>query len=182
MDIDGNNLRPLTEGGTIDERPLITPDGKWVVFGSLRFGTNALWKVSIDGGEPVQLTNRPAEGASISPDGKTIACLVFDGKPALGLLPIYGGEFVKTLDLPESVVSGLAWTPDGRSVTYLDDGSGYTNIVSRPIDGGPVKQLTNFKSDRGYRIFSFAWTRDGKQLIYSRGPFTDDIVLIKDFR
>jgi Tol biopolymer transport system component len=188
IDIDGNNPRQLTEGGTIDFRPLITPDGKWVVFESLRSGITSLWKVGIDGGEPVQLTSKNAEGHSISPDGKFIACIVLDQKAAtgtvLGLLPIDGGELVKSMDLPASAIfrAGLAWTPDGRALTYLDDSTGYTNLVSRPIDGGPVKLLTNFKSDRGYRMFNFAWSRDGKQIIFSRGPFTDDVVLIKDFR
>jgi Tol biopolymer transport system component len=183
MDIDGSNLKQLTEG-TLDDRPLISPDGKWVVFMSLRSGTNTLWKTSIDGGQPVQLISRPAEGASISPDGKLIACFVFGEKPVLALFPSDGGEFVKTFHLPGSVIfrAGLAWTPDGRALTYLDGATGYTNIVSQSIDGGPLRQLTNFRSDRGYRMFNFAWTRDGKQLVYSRGPFTDDIVLIKDFR
>jgi TolB protein len=184
MDIDGSNLKQLTDGGTVDGTPRISPDGKWVVFMSLRSGTNALWKTSVDGGEPVQLINKPCGGASISPDGKLIACILFDKEPALALLPFDRGEFVKTLDLPASAIfrAGLTWTPDGRAITYLDDGTGYTNIVSQSIEGGPLKQLTNFKSDRGYRMFNFAWTRDGKQLVYSRGPFTDDILLIKDFR
>ena len=187
MDIDGGNVRRLTDG-TFDQRPLISPDGKWVVFISLRSGTETLWKVPIDGGEPVQLSSKRTWGASISPDGKLIACVLSDEGTGqtnkIGLLPFEGGEFVKTLDLPASAVSGLAWTPDGSAITYIDNGSGTTNIVSQPLDGGPVKPLTNFKSDMGYRISNFAWSREpGKQqLIYSRGPFTVDILLIKDFR
>jgi len=195
IDIDGSNLKQLTEESPMDVTQAISPDGKWVIFMSLRSGTSTLWKTSMDGGKPVQLTTKVAEGdtispeggASISPDGKFIACIVSNEKTGLtgiGILPFEGGEFVKTLDLPGSAIfrAGLAWTPDGRALTYLDDGTGYTNVVSRSMDGGPLKQLTNFKSERGYRMFNFAWTRDGKQLIYSRGPFTDDIVLIKDFR
>jgi Tol biopolymer transport system component len=32
--------------------------------------------------------------------------------------------------------AGLAWTPDGSSITFLDDNTGYTNVVTQPIDGG----------------------------------------------
>jgi eukaryotic-like serine/threonine-protein kinase len=186
--IDGSNLKQITEGGGIDDAPTFSPDGKWIVFESLRSGSYTLWKVAIDGGQPVQLTSKPAKSPAVSPDGKLIACVLLDevsgSGTALGLLPFDGGEFVKTLDLPQSAIfrAGLAWTPDGSALTYLDDNTGYTNIARRPIDGRPLKQLTNFKSERGYRMFNFAWTRDGKQVIYSRGPFTDDIVLIKDFR
>ena len=188
IDIDGSNLKQLTEGGPVDDEPAISPDGKWVIFISARSGTGTLWKTSIDGGEPLQLTNIPTRGASISPDGRVIACLILDEKApsgrSLGLLPFDGGEFIKTRDMPTSAVFrvGLAWTPDGSSITFLDNNTGYTNIVNQPIDGGALRPLTNFKSGREYRMFNFAWSRDGKQLIYSRGPFTDDVVLIKDFR
>jgi Tol biopolymer transport system component len=187
MDIDGGNVKQLTDGA-LDDTPRISPDGKWVVFISRRSGTETLWKVPIDGGEPAQLSSKRAWGASISPNGKLIACILSDEGSGqtdrIGILPFEGGEFVKTLDLPPSAVSGLAWTPDGSAITYLDNGSGTTNIVSQPLDGGPVKPLTNFKSDMGYRISNFAWSRGpGKQqLIYSHGPFTVDILLIKDFR
>ena len=183
MDIDGGNVKQLTYG-TFDDTPLISPDGKWVVFISRRSGTQTLWKVPIGGGEPVQLSDKPAWGASISPDGKLIACILEDEAQTdkIGLLQFEGGEVVKTLDRPSGGRS-LVWKPDGSAVTYLDNSSGATNIFSQPLDGGPAKQLTNFKSDKGYDISNFAWTRDGKQqLIYSRGPFTIDILLIKDFR
>ncbi len=182
MDIDGGNSRQLTDG-TFDQWPRISLDGKWVVFMSRRSGTQTLWKVSIDGGEPVQLSGKPAWGPSISPDGKLIACILEDEAQSdnIGILQFEGGEFVKTLDRVPGGGS-LVWKPDGSAVTYLDRSSGTTNIVSQPVDGGPVKPLTNFKPDKGYDISSFAWTRVGKQLIYSRGPFTIDILLIKDFR
>ena len=51
------------------------------------------------------------------------------------------------------------------------------NLWSQPLDGGPPKQVTDFKSDE---IFSFAWSRDGKQLALARGVETGDVVLITD--
>jgi len=39
--------------------------------------------------------------------------------------------------------------------------------------------LTDFKSDQ---IFSFEWSRDGKQLALTRGTESSDVVLIRDFR
>ena len=54
---------------------------------------------------------------------------------------------------------------------------GVSNIWSQPLDGDPPKPLTDFKSDS---IFSFSWSRDGKQLVYARGAVTSDVVLIRD--
>jgi len=182
MDIDGNNLKQLTPGGKMDAGAVFSPDGQWVIFHSVRSGKNTLWKVSIDGGTPAQLVDKVSWHAAVSPDGKTIASFFADdkGKTGLGLLSFDGGDFLKTFDLPDSVETsgGIKWTPDGRSLTFINSRND-SNIVSLPIAGGSWKPLTSFKSDR---IYKFTWTRDGKQIVYSRGPFIDDVVLIKDFR
>ena len=45
--------------------------------------------------------------------------------------------------------------------------------------GGEPHQVTKFASGR---IFSFAWSRDGKQLLLSRGSESSDVILISNFR
>ena len=154
-----------------------------MIFVSQRSGIATIWKVGIDGGAPAQLTNRPSQLPSISPDGKLIAYFYVDeqanNQPKLSIIPGEGGDPVKTIDLPRSVQSlAFAWLPDGRSVAYVDNSSGIFNVWSTPLDGGPVKQLTNFKSDF---VNSFSISRDGKIATY-RVSATRDIVLIKDFR
>ena len=131
----------------------------------------------------MQLTNRLSLLPSISPDGKLIACFSIDeqanNQPKLSIIPIEGGDPVKTIDLPRSFQPlAFAWLPDGRSVAYLDNSSGIFNVWSTPLDGGPRKQLTNFKSDF---VNSFSISRDGKIVAY-RFSATRDIVLIKGFR
>jgi len=54
---------------------------------------------------------------------------------------------------------------------------GISNIWSQPIDGSAPRQLTNFKSDL---IFAFDLSRDGKQIVLSRGNISNDVVLIAD--
>jgi Tol biopolymer transport system component len=150
---------------------------------SLRSGVWTIWKVGIDGGAPVQLTNRSSEFPSISPDGKSISYFYFDeqtnNQPKLAVIPFDGGGEEKTIDLPRSVQPiAFAWMPDGKSIAYLDNSSGILNVWSQPLDGGTSKQLTNFKSEF---VTSFAISRDGKIATY-RLSSTRDIVLIKSFR
>jgi Tol biopolymer transport system component len=86
---------------------------------------------------------------------------------------------VTTVELAGTVQPvAFAWMPDGRSIAYLDNGSGILNVWSQPLDGSAPKQLTNFKSEF---IISFAISRDGKIAAY-RVSATRDIVLIKDFK
>src|SRR5215472_14988415 len=63
------------------EEPVVTPDGKWVLFGAVDVDLAAntktphIWIVPLSGGESRQLTNAK-EGEDrprISPDGKTVA-------------------------------------------------------------------------------------------------------------
>ena len=183
MDPDGGNLKQLTEGPG-DQFAQSSPDGRWVVFQSAVTGARA-WKVSIDGGEPVRLSDKWAANPTVSPDGNLIACFYREDQPnapiKVAIIPFAGGDPVKVLDIPHTVngPAGLRWTPDGRALTYIDTINGVSNIWSLPLDGGPPKQLTNFKTDQ---IFWFDFSRDGKNLAVSRGKQTSDVILIRDFR
>jgi eukaryotic-like serine/threonine-protein kinase len=183
IDMDGSNLTQLTKGnGEINAS--CSPDGKWVAYQSIQGGKWALWKAKIDGGEPVQLTNGSAESLAFSPDGKWICCVHTPDprKPdELGVLPASGGAIVKTFTVPVTAYLrvGTRWAADGRSITYIDARRRVSNIWSQSLDGGPPKQLTDFKTDL---IFNFAWSADGRKLVLSRGTVSDDVVMISNFR
>jgi len=175
IDIDGSNATQLTNGeGELN--PECLPTGQWVLY-QLTSGKEGMGKVAIGGGETVQIIDKNALGVAISPDGKRIASGYFQPTEVKSAIyPIEGGEPDKVID-----VSGyhyVRWTPDGRALAYVDE-KNLSNINSQLIDGGPSKQLTNFKSDL---IFSFAWSRDGKQLALARGTVTKDVVLISNFK
>jgi Tol biopolymer transport system component len=181
MDRDGGNAKRLTSEGN---QPTVSPDGRWVIYHRV----GRLWKVSIDGGEAAQLnaTSGDVGTPAISPDGKLIACYYRDDPnagPRLAIIPSEGGQPIKLFDTrPINMLRplrALHWTPDGQAIAYLKTTGGVSNIWSQPLDGDPAKPLTDFKSDS---MFSFAWSRDGKQLVYARGSVTSDVVLVRDSR
>ncbi len=185
MDIDGSNPRQLTTDNWDSNWPYVSPDSQWVYFHHI--GSNGLlnlWRVPIDGGTPVQLTDRMASRPSVSPRDGLIACWYSEEEAVprwtIAVLPPEGGKPIKTFEIPPTVYidTELRWTPDGRAITYLDHRGGQANLWMQPLDDGPPKQLTDFKTDL---IFSFDWSRDGR-LVYSRGLRTSDVVLIKDAR
>lgn len=49
----------------------------------------------------------------------------------------------------------------------------------QPLDGGPPKQLTNF---REYSIYCFSGSPEGKYLVFNRGFQTADVVLINSVK
>jgi len=182
MDIDGSNLKALAPIGF---QSSCSPDGQWVVYTSFGVGGFSIWKVPIDGGEPTPVVNRSALSPTVSPDGQLIACYYVDGKTGLSNLAVFpfaGGEPVKLFDLAQPVSSGnppVRWLPDGSGLTYIMTRGGVSNIWLQPIDGGDPRQLTDFKTDT---IFSFDWSRDGKQLAMSRGTEDRDVILINIFK
>jgi len=180
-DADASNPKQLTSGSG-ENLAQSSADGKWVLYTLLGAGKPTLWQVSINGGAPQQVTEKFTSAAAISPDGKVLACFYREDQPSsvskIAILPVEGGEPIKVFDTLTSVMGPIRWTPDGHALTYIMTSGGISNLWSQPIDGGPPRQLTNFKSDQ---IFWFDWSRDGK-LGVSRGTITSDVVLISNFR
>jgi Tol biopolymer transport system component/DNA-binding winged helix-turn-helix (wHTH) protein len=189
MNIDGGNPIQLTNG-TGEDNPYWSPDGRWVFYTILeRAGANLpmIGRVSIDGGEMKRLTEAFTANPSVSPDGKSFACLQAEGPgpfpwniavyPVDG--PVDGNRPIKIFSRPIQTQT-VRWTPDGRGLTYHENpASGASKLWIQPLDGGEPKLLAEFETDR---IFGFDWSRDGKYLACVRGLWSANVVLIKDFR
>lgn len=181
VDMDGRHERKLTNGQQ-DFPAAFTPDGNWVVYGSIQGDKPVLMKVSVQGGTPLQLTNYTSDGPTVSPDGRWIACWYVpprDQSPALAIVPIAGGPPAKTYRLPETARSShLAWMPYGKAVSFIDSEDNASNIWQQPIAGGPAIQVTHFSSGK---ILNYQWSRDGR-LVLSRSMQLSDAVSLKNFR
>jgi Tol biopolymer transport system component len=183
MDTDGSNPKRLTSG-SLDRWPRCSPDGRWVFYSGTSFGKPMVSKVSIEGGDSVRLTEKFMCCPSISPDGKLVASYYLDEQhpEAPGMIAIVSseqGEIVRVLNSAADYDLISGWTADGSAVMYILTRDGVSNIYSQPLDGSQPKQVTDFNSDR---IFQFAWSPDGKNILFARGVETSDVVLISNFR
>lgn len=183
MDADGANRKQLTEQSG-EVFPQLVPDGKTVIYSRNDQGF-ALWKVSIEGGEPQKLTDFEAHWSAVSPDGNLIACLVRDKnlQIKLGIVSTESGKLLQSfkadkIDFSPEFPPVLRWTPDGKAVAYISTAVGVSNLLAQPLNGGEPQKLTDFSADR---IFNFDWSKDGKQIVYSRGTIRHDIVLFDNF-
>ena len=184
MNLDGSNPIQLTSG-LADLFPSISPDGRWVIYTATAAAKPALWKVSIDGGTPTQISDHVAQMAVVSPDGKYIAYTypdsndVFAPANRIVVISFDTAQEVKTFSAQASgtVLAVIQWAPDSKAIQYTVTGSNLTNIWSQPLDGGPPKQITDFKE---MLITGFGWSHDGKQLACTRGNLIRDAVLITD--
>ena len=184
MNIDGSNPVQLTYGDG-EVHPTVSADGLWVVYSKggvdMSIEGKTIWKVPIDGGTSIQLSSIPSSGPAVSPDGTLVACWYKPNEPSpwqIALIPIAGGPPVKTFDIRKASIFPLHWTTDGQAISYIDIGKNASNIWSQPINSGPPVQVTELNADR---IVGFDWSGDG-QLVYSRVHYSQDVVLIRDFR
>jgi serine/threonine protein kinase/Tol biopolymer transport system component len=186
MNIDGSNAVKITTGPA-DTFPNVSPDGQWIIYTALSGAKPTTWKIPINGGTATQITDHAAYAGSVSPDGKMIA-YAFAQSPdpfappnRLAVMPFAGAGESRVFDLPATgtVATVTQWSPDGKSLLYTLNSNNVSNIWSQPIAGGPPKQVTDFKEKL---MTGFAWSRDGKQLACTRGDLTRDAVLVTDMK
>lgn len=188
IDIDGGNPRELTRG-LLTWQAAWTPDSQWILF--LTYPDWKIWKVPVNGGTPMPVTDRPSFRPAVSPDGKWLACFYsktnaevstgtvyelavvsLDGTSPPKVLPFPGGRL-------DAAFALVRWSPDGRAILYNSSVNKVVNIWSQPVDGGKPKQVTDFKDSE---ISSFAWSRDGRSLALTRGTLASDAVMISQVK
>jgi Tol biopolymer transport system component len=181
MDGDSQAVR-VTSGSSMENEAAISPDVRWVIYTSSESGVQTLWKAPIAGGAPIQLMQHPARRASISPDGKQIACEYSEDPQNTGwTVTVLDSETLKPLrSFPKIPASDNAppvrWSADGKNLLYIVTDGGVSNIWSQSLNDSSPRQLTHFSSEQ---IFAFAPSPDGRSLAYLHGSETSDVVLVQ---
>ena len=181
VDLDGNNLVQLTSSkwDSTYDAPGFSPDGRWVFYG--RSGPEGgIWKVPIEGGNPVRVLAAKDEVLfpAVSPDGKMLAYSYEDSSasPSSGvaILALDTGSVEKRFAIPVGLVQ---WSSDSHSLLYIKNDAGVSNLWSQPIKEGTATPITHFNEET---ISGFSLSLDGKRLLMSRGRHSSDVVLIRD--
>jgi Tol biopolymer transport system component len=181
-------LKQLTFGKD-EEKGSCTPDGKWVVYnGPSSDGVGHIFKISIDGGTPVELARGTRFDPPVSPDGRLIAYerTVGQGASAKSKIVVQSledGAILNEIEADPVKFHHLGWTPDSHALTYVQNTTGSTqNLYMQPVAGGAPVQLTHFDSEPGV-VAAYAWSRDGRKLAITRARYNDtDVVMFSGFK
>jgi Tol biopolymer transport system component len=118
------HVKPLTFGTLSYYEPSISPDGHWVAFGSGSSTKANIYKMSVDGGQPMQLTFfDDASSPAWSPDGQRIAFICDrGGTPKVWVVNANGGT-ARPLDKTDAANTNeiLAWFPSSE-ILYQQTG------------------------------------------------------------
>lgn len=179
-DLDGSNMTKLADNVAESE---CSPDGTWLVYRASVQSVDKIYRLPVEGGAPTELATAVGGGDSmISPDGKFVAYSFEEGSPVpqvkIAVIAATGGSPLHVL-APPSGANSFRWSPDGTALEFALTRSGAGNIWEQPLSGGDPHQITHFTSGL---IFDFSWSRDGKQMLLSRGDRASDVVMISKFR
>jgi len=162
MDIDGKNRRNLTTVLSFD--PAFSPDGSQIAFGT-REGIRVM---DINYGNQTLLTGRGANSPAWSPDGRMIAyTLYIDLLDTRERSDIYlmnaDGSKQRNLTNNPSLLKGLTFSPDGRTIVFISDRAGSQQLFSMNLKGEQLQQLTHLDS---HSVDSPRFSPDGEQIAF----------------
>jgi Periplasmic component of the Tol biopolymer transport system len=187
---DGSNLERLTSYGVYTAEGTLSPDGKTIVFTSLKGGDLDIYTMNVDGSSIKQLTTQKGYdgGAFFSHDGKRIVYRAWH--PTDTALTNYQDLLKQHLVRPNRMeiwvmnadgsnqhqITSLGganfapfFTPDDKRIIFS---SNYKNPHSRNFelylvnaDGTGLEQVTDNPEFDGFPMFS----PDGKKLVWASG-------------
>lgn len=175
MNGDGSQPRQLLgdqTGRAYVGNATVSPDGKYILYASDLTGTFHIWRMNIDGSNPVQLTNGDGENQPhCSPDGRTVVYVrTGSDRGTLWRVSINGGtpEPLQPADGTLSDSTHPVVSPDGKLIAciYQPDVTlrAPSQIAVFSFDGGaPVKIFPPPASG----VSLIRWTPDGRSLTYA---------------
>jgi Tol biopolymer transport system component/DNA-binding winged helix-turn-helix (wHTH) protein len=177
-DANGTNTIQLTTHGNVKDS-IISPDGETVFYlvQDSESMVETLWRVSINGENPVKLTDRTTRSPRISPDGKTIACYILNSETKRMMLALVSAETGAVLKYPVTPQSDdipfLDWSKDGRSLFVVMQRGKPFSLWKLPLNGSQAEQLREWENDA---IFRLAISRNGERVFYEVGNQLNSVV------
>jgi eukaryotic-like serine/threonine-protein kinase len=168
---DGSSAQQLTPNDTADYGPVVSPDGKTIVFVSERSGERKIWRMNIDGSSPVMVS--VVEGPAVDPrftaDGRHVIYKWHKKEGEVLVTSTLEGEVVKQ----DPLFSDTYWrlSPDGSQVVYAlsEEGRRASRLAIQRLDAAEPHQFLDVSP-----ISLLDWMPDGKSLIYRLRAGGDD--------
>lgn len=188
-DLNGKIVKQLTNSPGYDAEAVVSPNGKYIVFTSIRSGDLELWRMDIDGKNLKQLTSGLGYdgGAFFSPDSKKLVFrasrpntpeeikeykellaqgLVMPTKMEIYTMNIDGTDLKQVTHLGKANWSPY-FHPSGKKILFSSNHHsthGYDfQIYSINTDGTGLRQITYKSEFNAFPMFS----PDGKKLVWS---------------
>jgi Tol biopolymer transport system component len=187
---DGSGRVSLTKGvGGCEGQPSFTPDGAEIVYEHFDFDTfdDAVWGMNANGSNQHRIIGPWPNGQgfatdpNVSPDGKTLSFVGFDGnlfgpppnfEPAQGLFSSdpNGNNLSQLLPFTLDLAIKHDWAPDGKHLLVgtnanFFDPTDSANIATIRPDGSDLHYLIH-SGDPAVNAFAGSYSPDGKYIVF----------------
>jgi Tol biopolymer transport system component len=206
---DGRKIKPLTKTPGYDAEATVSPDGKKIIFTSMRDGDLELYSMDINGKNVKRLTTELGYdgGAFFSPDSKQIVYRAYHPKtdaekarykklldegliePANFEVWVMNADGTNKRQITKLGAASFApfFTPDGKKIIFCtnyfatDQRKRNFDLAMINVDGTGLERVTYNETFDGFPMFS----PDGKKLVFASNRNSakqgDTNVFIADF-
>ncbi len=164
VDIDGRNLKRLTNTPSIVIGPEWSPDGTQIAYLSYEDGSPAIYILNVMTMERTKFSSFEGlnSSPSWSPDGRTIALtLSKDGNPEVYIISL-DGVTRKRLTYYSGIDTSPTWAPNGIELAFTSDRAGSPHIFVTDVQGLSPRRI----SYESYYNTSPSWSPEGDLIAY----------------
>lgn len=166
MDMDGSNVRQLTNDRGLALSPDWSPDGSTLLYTAYRDRVPDLFLMDVATGRSRQLTRGPAleVGGAFTKDGRSLVTSVSkDRESSLVLLDLNGTQ-IRSLTPPNRAIDvSPSFSPDGSEVAFCSDRAGRPQIYVMGADGSNARRISFVSSEY---CTSPAWSPKGDRIAF----------------
>ena len=180
-------VKQLTRGKGDFYSGSCTPDGNFIFYNELSNQGTRILRIDSAGGNPVELVRgNIVDGPAVSPDGESMLYIRQEeqgtnAKLKFVVQKLEPGSPLQEMDAPP-LSSLVAWTPDGRAISYVAPSATGKDLYMRRLSGGEDIRIAHFAGEPS-DIVAYAWSQDGKRIAITRARFNNtDVVKFSGFR
>ena len=181
VDVAGGSARPIrTIPGADNLAPNWSHDGRWLYFSSKRGGEPfQLWKIPVDGGTPMQITQHGGISGTESEDGRYLYFSKYE-TPGIWRMLVSGGSEEQILRAPDGT-DWFNWGLARKGIYFLNDDS----------EPKPTIDYFDFATRKTRHVYTlpkpWGWglavAPDNQSVLFVQNEFEQaSIVVMKNFR
>jgi len=176
---DGTNAHGISAQLDVLTTPSWSPDNKWITTSADSGDGPRVYKVPVDGGDAVRLTDTVTFNSVWSPGADRI--VFYDGNVGGATFPLRSISSSRGA-MPMPNISyrgdwqGYRFMPDGKDIVVLQGQFRAMDFWLLNLETGAKRRLTNLKP--GYSIRNLDISPDGKEILFDRLQENSDITLI----
>jgi len=178
MNSNGTGVKELADSLNVRGAPAWPPIGNWITVPADQGKGAGLFKITLDGGPPIQLVGEQVANPVWSPDGRF---LIYSGAEVGTTFPLKAvNADGKPYGIPELILSRganrFAFLPGRPVLAVLKGDVWHKNFWLIDLVTGQQRQLTNFS--REFLISDFDISPDGQEIIFGRLKENSNVILI----